>query len=256
MVFSGSELFWDKNLGLFSRIYCGLFGVPISGLRIRLRRVLPSLTGDPEKVLDAGCGRGIFSYQLAKRFPGAEVIAVDIDNSQLEINAAIAARAKLKNLSFMVNDIMRLSFEDEFDLVLSVDNLEHLQDDIQGLKSIYRALRKNGRLVLHVPGYKRRWFLFGFQTNFDVPGHFRPGYWLNEIADKVSSVGFKVESAKYTFGWLETVTNNISYVVTRAEAKNKMIVALLFPLLNAIAWLGRNTQPKQGAGILLLATKH
>ncbi|MDP6183463.1 MAG: class I SAM-dependent methyltransferase [Gammaproteobacteria bacterium] len=256
MFFVGGELFWDKNLGLFSRIYCGLFGVPISGLRIRLRRVLPSLTGTPEKVLDAGCGRGVFSYQLAKRFPKAEIVAVDIDSSQLERNAAIAAKAKLENVSFVENDISRLTFEDEFDLVLSVDNLEHLEDDLQGLMSIYSALKQNGRLVLHVPGYERRWFLFGFRTNFDVPGHFRPGYRLNEITDKVSGVGFTVESAKYTFGWLETVTNNCSYVVTRAEAKNKTIYALLFPLLNAIAWLGRNSRPKKGAGVLVLATKH
>ena len=51
MVFSGSELFWDKSPGLFSRLYCGMLGVPISGLRIRLRRVLPSLTGNPKKVI-------------------------------------------------------------------------------------------------------------------------------------------------------------------------------------------------------------
>ncbi|HJP34721.1 MAG TPA: class I SAM-dependent methyltransferase, partial [Gammaproteobacteria bacterium] len=144
MFFVGGELFWDKNLGLFSRIYCGLFGVPISGLRIRLRRVLPSLTGTPEKVLDAGCGRGVFSYQLAKRFPKAEIVAVDIDSSQLERNAAIAAKAKLENVSFVENDISRLTFEDEFDLVLSVDNLEHLEDDLQGLMSIYSALKQNG----------------------------------------------------------------------------------------------------------------
>ncbi|MGI9294311.1 MAG: class I SAM-dependent methyltransferase [Pseudomonadales bacterium] len=251
----GSELSYAPRNSFFEKTYIRLFGVPISGLRIRLRRVLPSLIGNPQTVLDAGCGRGVFSYQLCKRFPSASVVGVDIDEKQLEHNRVIAKNAGIDNLSFVADDVAKLSFEQEFDLVLSVDNLEHLENDSLGLDSLFRALKHNGRLVLHVPGYERRWFFFRFKTNFDVPGHFRPGYWLDEIKQKVSDAGFQVEFAHHTFGWLETVTNNISYVVTRAEAKNKFIYALLFPILNVVAWLGRNAKPSKGAGILVHAIK-
>ena len=254
-MFSGRELYWDSTMDVFSRVYCKIFGVPISGLRIRLRRVLPALDGQPQKVLDAGCGRGVFSYELAKRFPDAKIVGVDIDAAQLDNNTAIAERAQLENLSFAVGDIAQLPFESEFDLVLSIDNLEHLEDDARGLSSIYRSLRSGGRVIVHVPGYERRWFFFRFRTNFDVPGHFRPGYRLDEIVDKVKKAGFQVDRASYTFGWLETVTNNISYVVTGAQAKNKFVYALLFPILNTIAWFGHSALPKKGAGVLVLATK-
>ena len=161
----------------------------------------------------------------------------------------------LRWLEFETADVAALPFESQFDLVVSVDNLEHLEDDEAGLSSLVCALMPGGTLVLHVPGYERRWPVFAFATNFDVPGHFRPGYWLPELRERVAYAGLSIEHAAYTFGWLETVTNNLSYFVTRAEAKNKLIYAPLFPILNALAWLGRNSQPSRGAGVLIVARR-
>lgn len=256
----GDELALTPGIGKLERLYIKLLGVPISGLRIRLRRILPHLSGQPERVLDAGCGRGVFSYQMARRFQSAEVVGVDIDDSQLDKNRAIAERAGLFNLRFRAADLtdpalLDDQFRGQFDLVLSVDNLEHLEDDRKGLSTLFQALKPGGRLVLHVPGFERRWPVFRFQTNFDVPGHFRPGYRLDDLRALVTEAGFEVDYSWYTFGWLETVTNNLSYAITKAEAKNKMIYALVFPLLNAFAWLGRNTRPDKGAGVLLVADK-
>ncbi len=251
----GSELAFSPNMGSIEKVYVRLLGVPINGLRIRLRRVCPWLRGSPQRVLDAGCGRGVFSYQAAKRFPGARVTAIDLDEEQLDVNRSIASRAGYANLEFRVADVAELPFEEEFDLVLSVDNLEHVEDDQAGIECLYRALKPGGRLVLHTPGYERRWFWFAFQTNFDVPGHYRPGYWKDELAERLLQVGFVIQHAQYTFGWLETISNNISYFITKAEAKNKAIYALAFPFLNAMSWLGRNAKPSRGAGLLIIANR-
>ncbi|MFC1524204.1 class I SAM-dependent methyltransferase [Thermodesulfobacteriota bacterium] len=251
----GEEIAFDPNLGAFEKFYIRLFGVPICGLRIRLRRLLPKFTGTPEKILDAGCGRGIFTYQMAKRYPAAQVLGVDIDADQLAVNRTIAHAAQLDNITFEKVDVARLPFREGFDLVLSVDNLEHIENDNQALAGIAKALKPGGCLILHVPGAERRWFLFSFHTNFDVPGHFRPGYTLDEIRNKVQKTGLTINESHYTYGWIETVANNISYAITRAEAKNRILYALLFPLLNSLAWLGRNSRPKKGAGILIIATK-
>ena len=68
--------------------------------------------------------------------------------------------------------------------------------------------------------------------------------------------GFEIREIRYTYGWLETVTNNISYWITRAEMKNKMLYALVFPLLNLLSYLGRNSRPTKGAGVLAVATRN
>ncbi|MDH3359695.1 MAG: methyltransferase domain-containing protein [Desulfobulbaceae bacterium] len=251
----GDELALAENITFFERLYIKLFGVPINGLRIRLRRILPVLNGSPQKVLDAGCGRGVFSYQLARKFPESRVYGVDLDAEQLAVNRKIAEKAGLANLFFREMDVAKLEFKDEFDLVLSVDNLEHVEDDDAALRHLAGALKKGGRLVLHVPGFERRWFVFAFRENFAVPGHFRPGYRLEEICDKVRATGLTLSSAHYTYGFLENLSNNISYAITKAEAKNKFIYALIFPLLNIMSFMGHKSRPKKGAGLLLVASK-
>jgi hypothetical protein len=136
-----------------------------------------------------------------------------------------------------------------------VDNLEHIEDDDLALGQLAGALVRGGRLVLHVPGFERRWLFFTFRRNFDVPGHFRPGYRLEEICHKIEMLGLTIRDSYYTYGWLETVSNNFSYLITQAEAKNKMVYAVIFPLLNLMAWLGRKSHPEKGAGILIIAEK-
>ena len=54
------------------------------------------------------------------------------------------------------------------------------------MRDLLHALRPGGRLVVHVPGYERRWILFGRRVNFDVPGHVRPGYQADELVGKLS----------------------------------------------------------------------
>ena len=240
----GKELAYSPALGRFERAYVMLFGAPINGLRIRLRRILPELTG-----------RGIFSMELAKRFPQAEVVGLDMDRDQLETNRAIAAAGDIRNVEFVEGDVTAMPYDGEFDLVLSVDNLEHLDDDHRGIACLARAARNGGRVVVHVPGYQRRWPVFAFQTNFDVPGHYRPGYYLEDICRLVEQAGLHVDRAFYTYGWWETMSNNISYAVTGAEAKNRVLYAVLFPILNAMSWLGRNSRPERGAGVMVQSIK-
>ena len=252
---NGAELAHTPGISLVERWYIRLFGAPINGLRIRIRRIMPEITGSPTAILDAGCGRAVFSYLLARKFPGAKVLGVDTDAEQLRINETVARSAHIDNMRFARQDVAALPYDREFDMVLSVDNIEHVKNDQLALESLAQALKPGGRLYLHVPALERRWFFFAFKTNFDVPGHFRPGYTLAEIRAKIQATGLQVVKAYYTYGWLENISNNISYWITRAEAKNKIVYALLFPLINFMAWLGRNSRPQKGAGVLVIAEK-
>lgn len=254
MAIPGREMAYHPEYSALERLYIRLLGVPINGLRIRLAHVMPMAEGEYARILDAGCGRGTFSIELAKAHPEAEVVGVDVDTRALGNARAIAERAGLSNLSFEEGDVTDLPYENEFDMVVSVDNLEHIEDDIAGMRCLHRALRKDGRLVVHVPGYYRRWPVCKKQVNFDVPGHMRPGYHIDELERKLGEAGFRVEQIRSTYGFLENLSNNISYAITGAEQKNRAFYALVFPFLLIMSNLGAGARPSWGAGVLSVAT--
>lgn len=255
MSMPGTELYFDSRLDLPGRIYCRLLGVPIVGLRIRIRRLEQILPDKASRILDAGCGRGVITRFLARRFPGAEIDAVDADAVAQTANREISEQAGFGNCNFIDADLTAYRSDNLYDLVVSVDNLEHVLDDRQVLQNFFASLETSGVLVVHVPHFYRRWPVLSWEENFDVPGHVRPGYHMAQLVERVEQAGFVVEKKGFSYGFLENLSNNISYWISGAEEKNRVIYALFFPLLNFFSWLGSHSRPKFGAGVWLVATK-
>ncbi len=251
----GRELFWDKSLSFPQRWYCRIFGVPIVGLRIRLRILNKLLPKNATHILDAGCGRGIMTRVIATRYPGAMVDAIDENPESQAINRELSKLMGLRNCQYITGDLVNFKRENRYDLIVSIDNLEHIQDDSAVLRNFYESMVTNGLFLVHVPHYYRRWPVFAWKRNFHVPGHVRPGYHLPELTERVRRVGFQVLRSGFSYGWLENLVNNISYAITGARERNRIVYAGLFPLLNLIAWFGQWGWPRLGAGAWLIACK-
>jgi SAM-dependent methyltransferase len=217
-----------------------------------LEQLLPN---HAKSILDAGCGRGVISRMLARRYPGARIDAIDQDAAGQDANRLIAQQTGLKNCRFKLGDLTELNETATYDLIVSIDNLEHIVQDIDVLQRFYRAMADGGTLLVHVPHYYRRWPILNWSVNFDVPGHVRPGYHLPEIVERVRKSGFLVERSGFSYGFLENLANNIGYAITAAEEKKRVLYAVLFPLLNFMAWVGHWSTPTMGAGVWVVATK-
>ena len=86
----------------------------------------------------------------------------------------------------------KLPYADElFDLITAFDVVEHLDDDLAGLKEMRRVLRPGGRVLLFVPTFM---FLWGLQD--DVSNH-RRRYRLPELSRILEQAGFEVERTSY-----------------------------------------------------------
>ena len=86
----------------------------------------------------------------------------------------------------------RLPYEDgAFDLVTGLDVVEHLDDDLAGLKEMHRVLRRDGRALLFVPAFM---FLWGVQDDIS---HHRRRYTIDELRQVTERAGFKIEHATY-----------------------------------------------------------
>ena len=147
--FPGRELSLDPGRSKFERLYANLLGAPANGLRIRLRRVLPATAGSYRTILDAGCGSGVFSFELAKRHPEAQVTGVELEPELVARANEIARRAHLANCRFQQGDVTKLDFDDEFDLVTATEVLEHVSDPELVLTEMARVAR--GYLLVSVP---------------------------------------------------------------------------------------------------------
>jgi ubiquinone/menaquinone biosynthesis C-methylase UbiE len=106
-----------------------------------------------KKVLDAGCGTGIFSIIFANK--GASlVVGIDISLGSLETAKALKKRFDLRNVEFKKEDMLQLPFEDEaFDIVWAWGTVHHTTNPFKAIDELSRVLKKGGALLLAV--YKR-----------------------------------------------------------------------------------------------------
>jgi len=254
----GSELALTPGLTPLERIYVKLFGAPILGLRVRARTILPFLDQipDPRRIADAGCGRGMITLACARRFPTAEVFGVDLDEDQNRVNSEIAKKVGLKKVQFVTMDAMKLPELGRFDLIISMDMLEHLDDDLGAVKMFCEALGPSGHLLVHVPHLTRN--IFGWQREnwMDIDGHVRPGYTKDGLTRLLARGGLHVKICIYNYNTMETLANDISKLITGARERNKGLYALVFPLLLFFSFLGSfYRSQKSGSGLVALAVK-
>lgn len=120
----------------------------------RMAAELPLLPG--LRVLDAGCGPGIWTLLIAERVqPGGSVIGLDIDEANLAYGRSLAAeRTDLEaQVRFQVGSFEQLDFaEATFDVVLIGNCLLYFRDPRPIIRELRRVLRPGGRLITRNPG--------------------------------------------------------------------------------------------------------
>lgn len=254
----GREQRYHPDYSLLEKIYIAVLGMPVVGLRIRGRNIF-HLIPDNKKynhILDAGSGPGVFSFELARRFPDARVRGIDLLSKAVNACQHIADKVKITNVEFQHAAIGQLPDKDIFGLIICVDIMEHIEDDLNALKNLHQVIAPNGVLVLHVPALYRRYPVWKKSLNFDVETHVRLGYEPHEIEAKVKQAGFFIRESGFTYGFWETLANNLSYMITHARKQNKVLYALAFPFLHLISLIGYRARPASlGAGVFVVAEK-
>jgi ubiquinone/menaquinone biosynthesis C-methylase UbiE len=100
-----------------------------------------------EKVLDLGVGTGHMARDIAVAPTQNEIVGIDINEGML---ALCEARCDgLTNVSLQVGDLCNLPFDDNsFDVALSVQTFEYLDDIPKALSEALRVLRPGGRFII------------------------------------------------------------------------------------------------------------
>lgn len=201
------------------------------------------------RILDVGCGTGA-NLQMLSRFGVAE--GVDISAEALEFCRA-RGLAKVKQ-----GPAEALPFEDaSFDLVTGLDVVEHLDDDVAGLREMRRVLRPRGRVLLFVPAFM---FLWGVQ---DEVSHHRRRYTRAQLRRAIEAAGLSVERSTYanlTF-FLPTLVGRFIMRLTglRPESEANINVSALNGffgrLLGAESWWLKRMSFPFGVSIVCIARR-
>lgn len=110
-----------------------------------------------ESILDVGCGNGKITAEIATRVPQGKVVGVDASADMVSFAIAHCGSALPSNLQFAVADARYLSFQQEFNRVVSFNALHWIPQQGLALQSIRSALRPNGVVQLRlVPKGERK----------------------------------------------------------------------------------------------------
>ena len=105
--------------------------------------------GTAHRILDAGCGTGLFSIALAGALPGSQVIGVDLSTGMLGVASAQAHARSLRSVSFSRADAAALPFDrDSFDVVVAAGLLPNINDRSGVVRELTRVVRTGGRLLV------------------------------------------------------------------------------------------------------------
>jgi len=148
------------------------------------------------KVLDLGCGPGLYSIRLAKR--GITVTGIDISRRSIEYAQKSSADLRL-DIKYICGNFFDISYNDMFDSVLQIyGELSTFSDEgrNQLLGIIHKALKKDGLFVFDIStrvlrmreGVRNRWYFseegfwrstrhFVLEQGFDYPEN---DTWLNQ----------------------------------------------------------------------------
>jgi len=170
----------------------------------RRRKVDSAASSGPIRMLDAGTGFGQFADYVARKWPDIEIDAVDIKLEYLDRAETIFKNTGLSDhVHFSREDLTELTKEGPYDLILSVDVMEHILEDVEVFRHFNRVLSPGGVVIINTPSDQGGSDVKPFEESIGesfVGEHVRDGYNGEEIADKLRLAGLDTSHIIYTYG--------------------------------------------------------
>lgn len=189
--------------------------------RIRIISDFPGFLGDELRLLDAGCGSGCSLLQLYNSFKDCHGFDVNEDYIK-QFQEEVESR-NISNCTASMGDLCSLEHDSEsVDRLISFEVIEHLPDELAGVKSMHRVLKPGGIAAFSVPN---KWWVFEthgaylpllrwdrvpFFSWLPTPIHKRYAkariYTKQRIVKLLSSVGFNVLKTSYVTAPMDRLT--------------------------------------------------
>ena len=223
-----------------------ILGLPHVGVRERARIIMKELClNGKHKILDAGCGIGLYSLELAKR--GYNITGIEIEKDKIETARTIARRAGI-NIKFLKDDLTNFKIKDKFDLIICSDVLEHIKEDKKVIKNLSKILKKSGKLVITVPKITR----FSKNIiNYKKFGHVRSGYKKEGLKKELEKNGLKV----IKISTYSSSLTRFAFAINERLFKNQFLLGIFFYPLYLLSFLSFLCDKKKDDGLMIIGKK-
>lgn len=205
-----------------------------------------------KNVVEVGSGTGSFSEMLLDENP--EVLTLIEPSEMFNYLEENISRIKTDTKICFYQSVFtecsdKLNGNSKPDSVIYVNVLEHVEDDMTELKTIYQTLKSGGKCFVFVPALM---MLYG---EFDRKiGHFRR-YTKKEIEEKFQAAGFRIVKSKY-FDFLGMFPWYIKYKLLKSDSLDSNSVALYDKLAVPITKLAEKIiTPFVGKSVLIIGEK-
>ncbi|MDX5347911.1 MAG: class I SAM-dependent methyltransferase [Hymenobacteraceae bacterium] len=214
-------------------------------------------------ILDAGSGYGQYTYYLSGMSPKWSILAVDVKEEQISDSNRFFREIGRQNVLFKVADLVKYRENNLYDLVLSVDVMEHILEDVEVFKNFHASMKKGGMLLISTPSDQGGSDVHGDEDASFIEEHVRDGYNIKEIEDKLRLAGFSKVEARYSYGAPGKVSWRLSmkYPIQMLGV-SKAFFAILpvyyaatFPVSFLLNWFDVKNQHPTGTGLIVKAWK-
>ena len=179
------------------------------------------------KILDIGCGGGLISEPMARL--GANVTGIDASEKNIKI-AKIHSKENNLNINYINSSPEKLKEKEEFDIILNLEIIEHVEDVNLYIDSCSKLLKKGGLMftatlnrtvvsyIKAIVGaeYILRWLPIG---THDWNKFIRP----EELEKKLSNANFETKEIKglefnpFNKKWKKTDNLSVNYIICSSK---------------------------------------
>lgn len=215
-------------------------------------------------VLDAGSGLGQYTWRMSSGYRGWKIKGIDINREEIAgCTDFFTKTGRSGRVEFETCDLVAFTEKSRYDFILTVDVMEHIEEDTTVFKNFFNALKERGILLISTPSDQGGSDVQQEDDSSFIDEHVRDGYGKEEITLKLSEAGFSRISVRYTYG----KAGHISWILSMKYPVRLLNISYLFFLILPFYYLlfypvsfflniiDQNISHKTGTGLLVVAEK-
>lgn len=220
-------------------------------------------TGKYIHILDAGAGFGQYTYWLHQRNHDWNILSVDVKTEQVADCNNFFRKIGARKVVFKTADLVEFTSANSFDLVLSVDVMEHIEADRRVFENFCASLKPGGMLLISTPSDQGGSDATNEHDASFIEEHVRNGYGVAEIKEKLKTAGFSKVKTHYSYGKPGQIAWKLSMklpILLLGVSKVFFVILpiyylIIYPIAFVLNYLDTYMGHSSGTGLIVKAWK-